>query len=283
VSGSSRRRSGAEASPRRGGIRLADAVPADGAGVTLSESQGLRYLHFGTPWIQGAMRIARPFALQLDYQRQMMAPLLFVPEPAKVIQLGLGAAALTKFVHRFVPSAAVTVVEVSTAVVAMAHRSFRLPPPDERLDVVVDDARAWIETAGRRARAQWLQVDLYDAAARGPVYDDVAFYSACRAALKGPAVMAVNLFGRSWRPSFAAIGAAFDGRVVVLPEADAGNRIALAFVGPPLAVPFHTLYDAARDIQDRLDLPARKWVSGLRVADCSVDGPVRIDADGFRV
>jgi len=28
--------------------------------ITLSEEGGIRYLHFGSPWIQGAMRIARP-------------------------------------------------------------------------------------------------------------------------------------------------------------------------------------------------------------------------------
>jgi len=29
--------------------------------VTLSEEDGVRYLHFGTVWVQGAMRIGRPW------------------------------------------------------------------------------------------------------------------------------------------------------------------------------------------------------------------------------
>jgi len=40
--------------------------------VTLSEEDGVRYLHFGTEWIQGGMRIARPWQLELEYQRQML-------------------------------------------------------------------------------------------------------------------------------------------------------------------------------------------------------------------
>ncbi|MEP7062594.1 MAG: spermidine synthase, partial [Betaproteobacteria bacterium] len=28
--------------------------------IEVSEEDGVRYLHFGTHWIQGAMRIARP-------------------------------------------------------------------------------------------------------------------------------------------------------------------------------------------------------------------------------
>ena len=38
--------------------------------IDISEEAGVRYLHFGSSWIQGAMRIARPFALELDYTRE---------------------------------------------------------------------------------------------------------------------------------------------------------------------------------------------------------------------
>jgi spermidine synthase len=44
--------------------------------IDISEEAGVRYLHFGSSWVQGAMRIARPFALELDYTREMMVPLL---------------------------------------------------------------------------------------------------------------------------------------------------------------------------------------------------------------
>ena len=71
----------------------------------------MRYLHFGTEWIQGGMRVSRPYALELAYQQEMMAPGLFLPEPRRIVQLGLGAAALTKFCYRNVPSADVVVVE----------------------------------------------------------------------------------------------------------------------------------------------------------------------------
>ena len=37
--------------------------------ATISESAGVRYLHLGTPWIQGAMRIDEPLAIELEYVR----------------------------------------------------------------------------------------------------------------------------------------------------------------------------------------------------------------------
>lgn len=235
--------------------------------VTLSEEDGIRYLHFGTEWVQGGMRIARPFALELEYQRQMMAVGLFLPEPQRIVQLGLGAAALTKFCWRQVPSAEIVAVELSDDVIGAAHAWFGLPPTDARLTIVSADAYAYISHPQQRRFTDWLQVDLYDASARGPVYDDVGFYRACRKALRSPGVASFNLFGSSFDPSFAAIAAAFDDRALVLPEVDAGNRIVLALAGPPLDVSFIALERRARELEARWKLKASGWVAGLRRAN----------------
>ena len=49
------------------------------APVTLSEYDGVRSLHLGTPWIQGSMRIAKPERIELDYVQRMLASLLWLP------------------------------------------------------------------------------------------------------------------------------------------------------------------------------------------------------------
>ena len=155
-------------------------------------------------------------------------------------------------------------VEISEEVVAAARRWFALPDDDARLSVLVDDARNVVSHPRLRRSFDWLQVDLYDRAARGPVLDDDAFYGACRRLLRAPGIAVFNVFGRDFEPSFERIASAFADRVLVLPEADAGNRVVLACNGPPLALPWPTLYEHARDIERRFGLPARKWVSGLR-------------------
>ena len=180
--------------------------------ITLSESRGVRYLHFGTEWIQGAMRIAHPYRLELEYQQQMMVPLLLLPRPRRVLQLGLGAAALTKFCHRHLPFAETVVVEFDPTVIGAAHRWFALPEQGRRLTVVCDDALAFLQRPRRSGFSDWLQVDLYDARARGPVYDDRFFYLACRQALREPGIASFNLFGRRCGPSLDRIAAAFPAR-----------------------------------------------------------------------
>ena len=56
------------------------------APITLSEHNGVRYLHFGTEWIQGAMRLRKPDSLELEYAQQMMAWMLFVDQPTRIVQ-----------------------------------------------------------------------------------------------------------------------------------------------------------------------------------------------------
>ena len=51
--------------------------------VSVSDDGEVRHLHLGTPWIQGSMRVAEPFEIELQYVQRMMAWLLFV-EPASV-------------------------------------------------------------------------------------------------------------------------------------------------------------------------------------------------------
>ena len=60
------------------------------APVTLSEQDGVRYLHFGTEWVQGAMRIRKPDWPELEYAQQMMAWMLYIEAPRAIAQLGPG-------------------------------------------------------------------------------------------------------------------------------------------------------------------------------------------------
>lgn len=236
------------------------------APVTFSEQDGVRFLHFGTVWVQGAMRLRKPFKLELEYAQQMMIWLLFMDAPQHIAQLGLGAAALTKFCWQQCPTAQVTAVELNPDVIISAHSMFALPPEDARLTVLEQDAGEWVAHPKRARSVDVLQVDLYDATARGPVLESLEFYQACRRALRSPGMLTVNLFGD--HPSFVRnitnLRAAFDDRVLCLPEVHQGNVIALAFNGPPLDVSWEALYQRALAVEAQYDLPARKWVKGLR-------------------
>ncbi|HJD43923.1 MAG TPA: hypothetical protein H9906_02700, partial [Candidatus Paenalcaligenes intestinipullorum] len=78
----------------------------EGSLITLSEEDGVLYLHFGTEWVQGAMRMSRPNDLVLTYTQKMMGWLLFKQptEQERIVLLGLGAASLLKFCLSHTPA-----------------------------------------------------------------------------------------------------------------------------------------------------------------------------------
>ncbi len=233
--------------------------------VNLSEENGIRYLHFGTQWIQGAMRLRKPYWLELEYVQQMMTWMLFLEQPEHIVQLGLGTAALTKFCHRHFPTTHVTAIELNPTVIAVCYSMFMLPLNDDYLHVVEMDAMDFVTDFAHHGKIDVLQVDLYDATAEGPVLDSPEFYLACAACLKPGGVMTVNLFGDhpSYERNLKAMRFAFD-TVLCLPELGAGNVIAIAFK-ESLRLDFRVLHKKAVYISSTMELPASSWVKGLKV------------------
>lgn len=234
------------------------------APVTLSETDGCRYLHFGTEWVQGAMRIRKPDWLELEYAQQMMAWMLFIDNPQHIVQLGLGAAALTKFCYRQFPDARVTCIELNPAVIHICQTMFKLPDMDDRLNVLEMDAEDFVNEANRHNTVDVLQVDLYDATARGPVLDSAEFYRACSNCLKPEGIMTVNLFGD--HPSFAKNIKAMQfvfADVICLPKVHDGNVVAICF-NNKIKLDFSALHSRAAQIKLSTKLPAKSWVNGIQ-------------------
>jgi spermidine synthase len=232
--------------------------------ATITEFQGVRSLHLGTSWVQGAMRLSRPDAIELEYVQMMMMWMLFVPQPRRIAQLGLGSAALTRFCHQKFPEARVTAAELNPNVIAMCHAHFGLPPNDARLDVREMDALDFVMDEANYGTVDVLQVDLYDEEARGPVLDTPEFYQACADCLAPNGVMTANVFGEvgNYDKNLEAMEQAFDA-VVWLPEVHDANIVVIAFKQAP-QIDFAVLYERAGDIKRRYNLPAKDWVNGLK-------------------
>lgn len=240
--------------------------------VSISEFRGVRSLHLTTDLsgdtscapIQGSMRMAVPDQIELEYVQQMMMWMLFNEHPAHVVQLGLGAAALTKFCHARFPDAKVTAIDLNPNVITMCREQFKLPEDDERLQVIEMDALDYVLSSARHGSIDVLQVDLYDAEAQGPVLDTPEFYQACANCLTENGMMTVNLFSNeeNRRKNIAAMELAFDA-VVWLPEVHDANVVAIGFKRSP-EIDFADLYQRAAIIRVNYKLPAPYWVNGLK-------------------
>ena len=164
--------------------------------IDVSERAGVRYLHFSSDWVQGAMRVQRPNALELPYTREMMAGLLLrePPWPRHALLVGLGPGSLAKFIYHQLPATKITVVEIDPQVEIVARLHFNLPDDPLRLRVLIGDGAEHMLAGGNSY--DYILVDGFDKRARAGVLDTLPFYQACRSRLSDGGLLAVNLLGR---------------------------------------------------------------------------------------
>ena len=232
----------------------------------------MRYLHFGSPWIQGAMRIARPWALELEYTRDLMFPLLLRPDdwPASVLQIGLGSASITKFLYRARPEARITVVEILPEVIGAARQYFRLPEDDQRVRIELGDGHEYVLQG--KTRFDLIVVDGFDSQGRAGMLDTEPFYLMCRERLSRRGMMSVNLLTRR-RGTDASVGRirhAFEDRAFLIPPSDAGNAVAVAAVGHEVKLKGEELREAAAELRAATGLNLASAVA--RLAEASRGG-----------
>lgn len=233
--------------------------------VNFSEDGEVRYLHLGSEWVQGSMILDKPFEIELDYVRRMMAWLLFVDlddvKDLHAMQLGLGAAALTKYCFKKL-GMLTTAVEINPQVAMMCRQWFKLPPNQARLNVVMGDAGEVIRQPEWAGAVDALQVDLYDHLAAGPVLDSVDFYADCKRLLSLNGAMTVNLFGRhaSFDVSMANMAQVFgEDAIWAFTPTREGNCVVLAQARAN-EVSRMELLKQAQAIEDRYALPAVHWL-----------------------
>jgi spermidine synthase len=200
--------------------------------IAVSEERGVRYLHFGTHWVQGAMRISRPDALVLDYTRAMMAVLLLLPRPSSALVIGLGAGSVAKFLHRYFPDMRVLVVEINAKVIDVAREYFCLPEDSAHFSIEVADGFEFVLTSKRRF--DLVMVDGFDHNACAGPLESLPFYLACCDRLSRRGAMAVNLLGhsRGFRAAVKRIEMAFSEQTLPLSPCKDGNVIVFGVRGP---------------------------------------------------
>ncbi|MBV2235671.1 MAG: spermidine synthase [Sterolibacterium sp.] len=234
--------------------------------LEISEEAGVRCLHFGSDWVQGAMRIRRPWSLELAYTREMMAALLLRTEPGwprRVLLIGLGTGSLAKFIYRNLPETRTTVIEIDARIVPLAQQYFALPNDPQRLKLRIADGVEYIQQTRNRYDA--IFVDGYNADGRAGALDSIEFHAACRQRLGEHGLSIYNLLGRS--RGFHAAGErlhkAYAGRSIIFPSLDSGNAIAFAAAGETLSTHIAEMRKRAREIKLATGLDLRPTISRL--------------------
>jgi predicted O-methyltransferase YrrM len=132
---------------------------------------------------QSSMDMMYPAQLVFHYERLMSLAFALCERPVSALLLGVGGAAMWRFIRAYVPECAPTLVDADDSVAAIARRWFYLSQP-----VVIDTAQRFL--AGNTQLFDVVLVDLYDA--NGPAQNDEGFWARCIDALAPGGCLATN-------------------------------------------------------------------------------------------
>jgi len=231
--------------------------------VEVIDEDGVRTLYLGSRTVQSSMRVDRPHELVLSYTRSMMAFLLFRPEPARALLLGLGGGSLARFIRHALPGTHVTAVEINPAVIAAAREHFFLPADDAQLNVELGDGADYV--AARSACADVIMVDAYDGDEQVDALASDKFYAHCSTALAPDGVLVANVWSndRRFDAIVGRIEAAFPRGVLCLPAKKPGNVVVLGFDRSPGQPSWIDLRRHARTLEARYGLEFVEFVGAL--------------------
>jgi hypothetical protein len=141
---------------------------------------------------QSSMDLLYPARLVFHYERLMSLALALCRQPVRALLLGVGGAAMWRFLRASLPDCATTLVDSDEIIVAIARRWFYLTQP-----VLLETAERFIATAERHYDA--ILVDLYGPA--GPAETGEAFWGRCLDALAPGGCLACNWADFSVNPA----------------------------------------------------------------------------------
>jgi hypothetical protein len=132
---------------------------------------------------QSSMDLLYPSRLVFHYERLMSLALAMSRQSVNALLLGVGGAAMWRFLRAYAPDCAPTLVDSDETIVTTARRWFYLKQP-----VVLDTAQRFL--AGTSARYDAILVDLYGPG--GPSEIDEVFWTRCLDALSPGGCLASN-------------------------------------------------------------------------------------------
>lgn len=184
-------------------------------------------LSFTSSLIQSSMRLDAPDELVLDYTRAMMVSLLLNPAPRRVLMIGLGGGSMLKYLHRHVPEADLTTVEISQEVIDLRD-DFCLPPDSERLRIVCADGAEFMRKPPRSY--DLILVDGFTGEGIAEALCSRSFYLHCRKALTSEGLLVANVQADTdqTREIGKRLFKAFEGSMISVLSDEGGNDIVTA-------------------------------------------------------
>lgn len=160
--------------------------------VEIIEHGDSRSLYFAGDVLQSSMSISAPHRLVLSYTRFMMATLLFMNPPHRVLVIGVGAGSLIRFIHHHFPSCTIEGVDFSSHIIKLAKGYFNLPN-SSAIRLHCDDGHDFIAQFEGQAY-DLILIDAFDQNGMAPSIYSAVFFAHCLSHLEENGIVSLNLW-----------------------------------------------------------------------------------------
>ncbi len=173
--------------------QLIEQVDTDDGPIIIYEHQGTIRMTFNPEnWtlVESAYDPRQPDYLAFPYARYLSAALMYTDTPKRITMIGMGGGTLTSYLHRHLPNADISAVEISPEVVELAKRYFDFTP-DTHYRAVLADGLDYL-----KQRTKPYDIIILDAYADGVIpahLATVAFYQEVSSALSEGGVVSQNI------------------------------------------------------------------------------------------
>jgi len=237
----------------------------DFGSLRVTQQGELRYLYFGAETEQSCALVSDPAWLEYDYTRAMLLAGYWQSKAPRALAMGLGAGTLVNAVLQHLQPQQMTAVELRARVVELSRRWFGLSE-DARLEVVVDNAEAYIATQPNSCDLLFLDLYMEGGIARLQLQSD--FFVACQAALRPGGLLVVNQWqlGQSGQPYAASRLRRLFGSHYLQVEVEEGNIILFIPQSGELPLDLDDMRRWADQLEPQLGYSLRPYIEMLRRA-----------------
>jgi spermidine synthase len=201
---------------------------ADDHFLEIRDNGNHRSLYFDSGYLQGQMSLSTPENLVISYTWYMIAALLLVPEPQKILVMGIGAGSFIRFFQHHFPNCAIDGVDNSASVIKAAEKFFHISQ-SKNLTIFCDDGYRFLEKTHEN-NYDIILVDAFNAKGMAPTIYNAPCLKRMAEKLSPEGILSCNLWSSDvakLRQIKSLLAYQFQG-TLYLPVPDRANIVCLA-------------------------------------------------------
>lgn len=223
--------------------------------IDVCRHQGRLEFRSGDKALQSVIDLENPHQLKLKNLEYLIAVLLFIRDPHRILMLGTAAGSLLHFLKHHYPMSEITTVDIDAELIEqLLHRGI-LPPADARLSYVYDDAARYITNCSQTY--DLILIDIFTGS-RSPAWLlEKESVDKLHRLLSREGALAYNLLINSehdFKRFYRNLRLVFDGQTLCLPVGGYENTIAFGIhtPGPVRDMPMNI--SSAGDLSEKLGI-----------------------------